>query len=155
MNKRTFTRLVFLIFISIIAFNCGSDDDGDNDTTIINKAKIIGVWYKVGQCQEQNNYTFNTNLDYELLDSGNITCSNNEFSTFKYTGNYNIINNELFFNQETDEIIIQGTTLTVQDFEANSSTEHTIETLNDANLTIKTTVTSDMGITTYSNSFER
>ncbi|AUC82569.1 hypothetical protein [Lacinutrix sp. Bg11-31] len=157
MNSTKFSRFLIIIFISFVTFNCGSSDDGGNgsDVTISNKAKIIGVWYETDKCQEQNIYTFNTDLNYELLDSGNIDCNTNEFTTYKFTGIYNIINSELFFNQETDEIITQGTTLTTQDFEANSSTKYTIETLNDTNLIIKTTITSDSGIRTYSNSFER
>lgn len=154
MKSKFFPRLVALFLMFFLILNCVSSDDGENNLTVSNKAKIIGVWYNTNRCQEQNNYMFNANLSYEELNSNYIECSDNEFNTYKYTGTYNINNNELFFNQQTDEVFIEGTGLTVQEFELHSI-KYKIEVLNDTSLQIKTTITTDTHVTNYSNSFER
>ncbi|WP_452229638.1 hypothetical protein [Lacinutrix sp. MEBiC02404] len=156
MSKKNYSKLSIIIF-TLLIFNCSSSHDKDNESvlTISNKARIAGVWYEFGQCQDQNSFMFNEDLSYQLLNSGNIDCSNNETSTYKYTGTYNIVDNELFFYQLTDGIIIQGNGVSVQEFELFASRKQTIEVLDDSFLQIKTTIVTDSGVATFSDVYER
>ena len=68
-------------------------------------------------CQEQNSLLLNSDGTYESFSSGAIDCNNPEPDTYKFTGTYTINGNFYNSNVLTSEIVIDGTNLSVFDFE--------------------------------------
>ncbi|WP_179319348.1 hypothetical protein [Winogradskyella helgolandensis] len=127
--KKT-TILLVLVFV----FNCSSDDDS---STSLDLNLLYGQWYRVGLCQEQNSLFLDADGTYESFRSGAVDCDDSEPDTYKFTGTYTINGNFYRPNELTRELIIDGTNLTVFDFEDPNLKREIIE-LNESSLVIKT-----------------
>lgn len=140
MNKISFSKLLTLIFLTFLVFNCSSSEETEtpvlSDLTLLNKAKIVGTWFQSGQCEAQNIFTYNSDLSYEIIDSGNIDCNSIETATYRLTGTYDIVDDQLFYNELTNEIIIDCDCLSTQEFE--SLVTKRITVLNETTLHILT-----------------
>ena len=118
-------KKVIGLLLVVFIFSCSDDDS----STSLDLNLLYGQWYEVGLCQEQNG-------TYESFSSGAIDCNNPEPDTYKFTGTYTI--NGDFYNSNvlTSEIVIDGTNLSVFDFE-NPNLKREILELSETSLVIK------------------
>ncbi|MUU79638.1 hypothetical protein [Winogradskyella endarachnes] len=125
--KRLITCLLAMFVLS-----CSSDDD----TTNLDLNLLYGQWYRVGLCAEQNSLLLNSNGTFTSYASGAIDCNDPEPDTHKYTGTYEISGDFYYPNEQTRELIIDGTNITVFDFEDPNIKREIIE-LTETTLVIK------------------
>ena len=108
---RYLTKISFIILVTF--YSCSSDDDG---ASTIDQALLVATWTEVGKCETQNNLRFNQNGTYVWLQSANVDCQTNERPTFEISGNYDLLGgNEIRLNEDTIEIIDEGTEPSVTD----------------------------------------
>jgi hypothetical protein len=92
--------------LSIIMTSCVQDDDNSNNNTNLNL--LYGQWFELNTCQPQNNLTLNSNGNYTWIQSMNINCDNNEYSTRQFLGSYTVSGNDIDFDEESSETIELG-----------------------------------------------
>lgn len=125
-------KRLMICLLAVFVLNCSSDDD----TTNLDLNLLYGQWYRVGLCAEQNSLLLNSNNTFISYSSGAIDCNDPEPDTYKYTGNYEISGNFYYPNEQTRELIIDGTNLTVFEFEDPNIKREIIE-LSETSLVIK------------------
>ena len=108
--KKPFFAILLLVLIS-----CSSSDENNEPSFDINL--LYGQWFRVGLCDEQNSLLLNQDFTFTKNKSGNIDCNVNEVDTYQYTGNFSVTNDDISFNQLTEEVIIEGTSISVNEFE--------------------------------------
>ena len=136
-SKKIIKQLVCIVFISIAAFSCSSDDDsGDSGTTAQNKANIIGSWSFTSSTTNGNADEINA---CELMDTATFTSSQVTFTYFEGdncadtgsdTLSYSIDGDDITISidgeEYTSEIItLNSSTLTIRDTEENGETGET------------------------------
>ncbi|WP_282032029.1 hypothetical protein [Winogradskyella eximia] len=125
-------KKVIGLLLVIFIFSCSDDDS----STSLDLNLLYGQWYKVDLCQEQNSLLLNSDGTYESFSSGAIDCNNPEPDTYKFTGTYTINGNFYNSNVLTSEIVIDGTNLSVFDFEDPNLKREILE-LSEISLVIK------------------
>lgn len=125
-------KLVLVGLISLLLFNCSSDDEGTN----LDLNLLHGQWYRVGLCAEQNSVLLNADGTYESFSSGAIDCDDPEPDTYKFTGTYTIRGNFYIGTELTRELVIDGTSITEFDF-PNPNIKNEIIELTENTLVIK------------------
>ncbi len=100
MNYNKTILKVSAIFILITFFiSCSSDDNN------IDQELLLGQWFEIDKCQEQNYLVLNQDGSYIRRRSNNSTCEVNEYFTIELTGNFSISGDNINFNEESSEII--------------------------------------------------
>lgn len=122
--------LCAILFISLC--NCASDDAD----TSFDLNELYGQWYEVGLCQSQNSLLLNSDASYVLFSSGATDCDDPAPDTYRFSGSYSISGNLIVYNQQTANLVIDGTDLTNLEF-PNPEIQREIMTLNTNNLVIE------------------
>lgn len=121
-----------VLLLILFVFNCSDDDSSTN----LDLNLLHGQWYRVDLCREQNSLLLNSDGTYVSFSSGAIDCDDPEPDTYKFTGTYAVNGNFYTNNELTRELIIDGTILTVFDFE-NPNLKREIIELSETLLVIK------------------
>nr|WP_321236315.1 hypothetical protein [uncultured Psychroserpens sp.] len=147
-KKQTYL-LIGLIF-TITSFGCSSSDD----STRLNTNLLYGQWYRVGLCQEQNSLLLNANKTYVSRGSGAIDCDDTAADTYEFTGTFTLPGNGIKYNQQSAELIIDGTDLSTLEF-PNPDIVNEIVELTDTSLIIRSyinlenNVIQELGLETF------
>ncbi|WP_460218205.1 hypothetical protein [Psychroserpens sp. MEBiC05023] len=138
------------LIIVVLSLNCSSDDSTSN----LNTNLLYGQWYRVGLCQEQNSLLLNANKTYVSRGSGAIDCDDPTKDTYEFTGTFSLPGSRIKYNQQSAELIIDGTDLTTLEF-PNPEIVNEITELTENTLTIRTfidrgnNVIEELGVVSY------
>ena len=98
---KLYSKCSYLPFIAIILFSsCSKNDKGG-----VKENLLLGQWFQVEKCQEQNYLILKDDDTYTWRQSGNTNCEVNTMSTVETTGTYSIQNDGIFFEINDSEII--------------------------------------------------
>lgn len=103
-------KITVLLFCLLI-FACPSDDDENT----LDLDLLRGQWYRTGLCRAQNSLLLNDDNTYVSFSSGGVDCESTETDTYRYSGTYSITNTAIDFNRLEEELIIDGTNLTISE----------------------------------------
>lgn len=130
-------KKVLYLLIVFVVFSCSSNDDSDNDEPSFDVNLLFGQWYRIDMCNDQNSLLLNQDYTFIKNSSGNVDCSVNERDTYQYTGNFSVSNDNISFNQLTEEVIIEGTSTSVNEFELTTLLYTKVAQLDENNLVIE------------------
>jgi hypothetical protein len=103
-------KYIALLFCLLI-FACSSDDDENT----LDLDLLRGQWYRTGLCRSQNSLLLNNDNTYVSFSSGGVDCESTETDTYRYSGTYSISNNAIAFNLLEEELIIDGSNLSISE----------------------------------------
>ena len=150
-------KKTLLLVMLLALFSCSSSDDNNNDEPSFDVNLLLGQWYRVDMCIERNSLLLNQDFTYIKNSSADVDCNMNEHNTYQYTGIFSVSNDDISFNQLTEEVIIEGTTISVDDFELTTLIYTKIAQLDENSLVInrkfKNNASGEENI--YATSYER
>ncbi len=133
-------KRVPLLLLSLIVLSCGSDDDASVDLNL-----LYGQWYDVGLCNDLNTLILNSNKDYVSRYSGYLDCDAPEPDIYQVEGTFQVNGNFIKYNQESIDLIIDGTDLSTVEF-PNPNVKNEIIELTETSLVVQAYVKRESGV---------
>ncbi len=98
---KLYNKCFYLPLFAILLFSSCSKDDESS----VEKNLLLGQWFEVEKCQEQNYLILKNDDTYTWRQSGNTSCEENTMPTVETTGTFSLSNNGIFFEINDSEII--------------------------------------------------